>query len=328
MKLGEISQIDNYYNKAKSEIKNLLLVDKSNQDSYALLGECCFALKEWEECYNSFYKAEEILRTLYKYKFHDSINTYIPIDTVRLIYYLRIQGEAKTKLYNSDAAINYFTKAKELTKLDSVKKEFDNYLIWIYWDDGNIRASEIRDDIEFVYQTKNYKKAKDKYIKLLKILKTQHTKNEINWRIASIDYNFLNKDHAALGRMFRVIKKIKAELENNKLSSIYLKDYAAMCFSMAVKYYKKHNYRFAHIYFTQASKIEWERLGECYFQLALLSQANPTENIYNCKQALVSSQQLTPKKVSKIYKMLFDSYKSQGEFEIAKQYYYKLTSNL
>lgn len=324
LKQGEITQYPIFYTRAIDELNNFLLVDKSNPYIYEKLGECYYALGGWDKSYRFFHEAEKILKIVSIYKHETEQNNSIPVDTARWIYYLRRQGEAKAKLYDSDSAIYYLNEAKELSDSEPTKQQLQNILNWINWDGGNIRAAEIRDNILKIEDNHDYKKARAEYLKLLPILRTQNARNEINWKIASIEYNLLDRKKDALKRLFLVIQSITASDQSYKLHIIFLKDYAAMCYSVGMEHLSKNRFRLAYIYFNQASQIDWEHKGECFFQLAVLSRENPTEAVRNCTKALNYSEQLSENKIKQIYEMLAISYKRKGEFDMAHIYFQNL----
>ncbi len=321
MKHGDLSGENEYYRVAVEEINNLLLVDKSNADVYTELAECYFALGDWEKSYVNFKQAENVLQAISQFREIENPGSRVSVDTAKWVYLLRGQGEARAKLYDAEGAINYLTRAQNLIPSDQVKKQLDNYLAWIEWDDGNIRASEIRDEVLKLESAGEQKKAKQKYLELLNLLRTQRTKNEINWKIASIDYKYLNNELEAVQRLFGVVKNIDKNDLNLEVNQFYLKDYAAMCFSIGNKYYENKEMRLAYIYLRQATKVNWELQAKCYFQLALLSQSNPDETIRNCNFALKNRNQLSDDEVKQINQMLFSAHKQNGEFDLARKFF-------
>jgi len=323
VKQGEISHDTIYYTRAIEELNKFLLVDKSNPYIYEKLGECFYALRDWENSYRFFHDAEQILRIVAKFKYETNENATAALDTNRWIFYLRRQGEAKARLHDAEHAILFLGQAKELTSSNEIKQEFQDILDWINWDEGNIRAAEIRDEILQLEQVHNYKEARAQYLELLKILKTLEAKNEINWKIASLDYNLLGRKNEALKRLFQVIQNIRQGCQEGPLHKVYLKDYAAMCYSVGMDHVNNNNYRLAYIYLNQASEIEWNHKGDCFFQLAVLSRENPVVTIVHCNDALRYADQLSTAEINSIYEILAVSYKRKGEFDTANQYFQK-----
>jgi tetratricopeptide (TPR) repeat protein len=326
-RMGEINRNLNFYTKAIEELKNLLLVDKSNPYVYERLAECYYALQDWENCYLCFDKAEQVLLIVAKFKNNENKQYSASIDTARWVYYLQGKGEAKAKLYDSDLAITYLTRAKQMTHSTSNALQLQNYLNWIKWDDGNLKASELRDEAQRIEQAGDFKKAHSKYLELLEILTTQKAKNEIDWKVASIDFNHLSEKLEAIQRMFRFIQDIQKSGNINELNNVYLQDYAAMCYSIGVAYYNQNKYRLAYIYINQAAQFEWDHRGDCYLQLAILSEVNPRENIQYCQKAFTYPKQLSDESQKKIQKMLTVSFIRLGEFDLAQNYYQKFLNS-
>ena len=320
-RMGELSGNLTYYSAAIEELKNLLLVDKSNPYVYERLAECYYALKDWENCYFYFDSAEQILHIVSRLNNH---NNHASIDTARWVYYLQGKGEAKAKLYDSGLAITYLTMAKQMTGSAVKAQQLQNYLNWIKWDDGNLRASELRDEAQRIEQAGDYKKAHNKYLELLNMLTTQRAKNEIDWKSASIEFNFLGQKLAAIQRMYRVVQNIQKSGAVHELNAVYLQDYAAMCYSIGIDCYHQHKYRLAYIYINQAAQFEWKHRADCFLQLAILSEVNPSENIRNCLKAMVYSAQLSEENLRKIKNMLTVSYIRMGDFDMAQNYYQKI----
>ncbi|MDZ7342065.1 MAG: hypothetical protein ONB27_11975 [candidate division KSB1 bacterium] len=315
------------YHLALDELNNLLLVDRSNPLIYEKLAECYYALNDWQRSYQHFQQAEQILLIQAQFRTNIGAESSVAIDTTRWIYYLRSQGETKAKLYDAEQAIYYLNKAGELTRDEAVHEELNKYIRWIKWDDGNIRASELRDAVIKIEQQGDLRKARGQYLELLPLLKTLRARNEINWKIASIEFNSLKRKDAALRRMFQVVQQIQRQDQPDELNQIYLKDYAAMCYSVGLDYLRDYQFRFAYMYLDQASQYDWDHRADCYYQLALLSQANPAETIRNCKKALEFVAQLSADQVKKINKMLAISYLRMGQFDMAQSYYQTLTQN-
>jgi len=321
MMLGNLTSRADYYVTAVNELENLLLVDKSNPDVYTRLAECHYALGNWAKCDENFREAETVLHAVSQFKMIENPGAGNDVDTSKWVYLLRGQGEARAKLYDAEGATSFLTQAYELTDSETLRTELNNFLSWIKWDDGNIRASELRDEVHVLEQSADYKQAREKYIDLLNHLKTQRTSNEINWKIASIEYQHLNRQKDAVERLFGVLKNIPRDDPAVPDHERYRKDYAAMCFSLAMDYSKMNEMRLAYIYLRQASKIEWDYRARSYVQMALLSQSNPDETIRNCTFALSESQQLSSEEIYKIHQMLFYAHKQKGNYTDARHYF-------
>ncbi len=321
LKQGEITHQKVHYARASEELKRLLLIDKSSPYIYEKLGECYFALNDWENSYQSFHEAERVLELVAEFEQRPDTAPNAALDTNRLVYYLHRQGEAKVRLYDSESAIALLSRAMKLTNSSETKRQLQNILDWINWDDGNIRASEIRDEIRRLEADNRFKEARSQYLELLKMLRSNRAINEINWKIASIEYNTLGRKNEALARLFQVIQSIQHSPRNEQLHEIYLRDYAAMCYSVGIDYLNSNQFRMAYIYFNKSSQFEWDHQGDCFYQLAMLSRDNPVEAIRHSHRSLDFLSQLSQAKIRALYELLAISYRRMGEFENANKYF-------
>jgi len=322
MLLGKISGDLNSYLYAIQELIDFLQYEKSKDNIYSLLAESYYAVGDWKNAFENFYYAQQVLEKTAIFQEHSSS---IQLDTTKLVYYLQQQGDCKTKLYDDQSALQLLANALKLTTATQKKKEIHKYITWINWDDGNILAVEKRDYIYDLYYKKKYKKANSEFKKLLKILKTQRTKNQINWKIATIDFTILNKKNEGIERLFRVIKSIPPENIADSTALLYLTDYGAMCYTLGGDYLDKKKNKIAYAYFKQGAQINWEKRGECYFRLAKLSQTDSDETIKNCQLALTYKDYLSGQIINQTYELLVDAYKRNGNFKLARQYYNSLT---
>ncbi len=321
--LGKVAQEDDYFEQAVNELNKFLEFEKSQHNIYALLAECHYSLKNWEQAYTNFKKAQHVLEQTAI--FQSASRESVKLDTSLLVYYLEQQGDTKAKIYDDSSALNLLSQALQLTKSATKRKHIQNYIDWINWDDGNIRAVEKRDYSYQLYHEGKYKKASKEFKKLLKALKTQRTRNQINWKIATISFSVLNKKNDGIQRLFTVVKNIPVESRTDSTAMIYLTDYGAMCYKLGMDYLKKKDYKIAYAYFNQASKIDWEKRAESYFQLAQLSQSDSEETIKNCQNVLAYEANLSEPTMKKTYQLLVNAYKRNGNFDLARNYHTKLS---
>ena len=320
--IGKLTQEDEYFEHAINELNKFLEFEKSQHNIYALLAECHYSLQNWEQAYANFKKAQDVFEQTAIF-----LSAYRPVklDTSLLVYYLEQQGDTKAKIYDDSSALNLLSQALQLTRSEKKKRFIQNYIDWINWDDGNIRAVEARDYSYQLCREGKYKKARKEFKKLLKILKTQRTRNQINWKIATISFGVLNKKNDGIQRLFTVVKNIPVKNRSDSTSMVYLTDYGAMCYKLGLNYLKKKDYKIAYAYFNQASKIDWEKRAESYFQLAQLSQFDSEETIKNCQNVLAYEAILSKPTLKKTYQLLVNAYKRNGDFDLARDYYTKLS---
>ncbi|HEX9975493.1 MAG TPA: hypothetical protein VGD14_25810, partial [bacterium] len=196
---------------------------------------------------------------------------------------------------------------------------------WILWDDGNIRASEIRDRADSLSSfCKNYTESKSVYLELLPVLWTKRTKDEINWKIAQLDFNYLDHKFDGVGRMYLVIKHTAMDsISGAPIDSAYKRyfnSYGAMCFTMGVDYYDKDRL-IAYMYLIQAAETNYDQRARAFLQLAGISQFDPHETISLCLKTMEVVDDLSVDETQILYQLLHSSYRKLGDFDKAKEWF-------
>ena len=143
---------------------------------YSQLGNIYFKLGEWQKSFDRFEQAKYVLKNIAIFSlknpevYFDRIED-VPVDTTRLVYFLSYQAECKIKLYEAAPALALLREARKLTPNNEYKKRFKKRIEWILWDEGNIRASEIKDRADSLLIEKEYETAKTTLLELLPLLR-------------------------------------------------------------------------------------------------------------------------------------------------------------
>lgn len=331
--MGDRIQNALHYQKAIDEINHLLCVKKDRFSDYYRLGRYYRDLKRWDKAYETFKKAEDILRKTILLsgqihnpeKYFDSPDT-VPVDTLFLFQLTIFQAEARRNAYMGKEALELYRKALTMAPTTEWRENIENEIDWINWDDGNIRASEVRDSAWVYYSEQKYESAKSVYLKLLGLLKTQRTRDEIDWRIARIDFHRLGNQMEGIVRMRQVYESVSQDsvtLTTNPLNKQYIDDFGTLCYVLGQQYLDGEDKLRAYIYFTQASEVPWYGRSKAYLQLASLSQYDPKETIRLCELALKERQNLKTSEMRTVATLLSDSYTKEAEFKLAKEWHRK-----
>ena len=330
-KTGDIAFID----QAIEQHRQIIRLKRGLRESYVALGELYFIRKQWSKAFENYRKAAEILEksAIFVQKdptFYFDRLTEVPFDTSRMVKYLFRQAECKIHLYEPQPALALLRKARKLTPDPRLKDRFKSKIKWILWDDGNIRATELRDQAFATFNNRQYENAKIDLIKLLDILWTQRTKDEINYRIAQIDFSYLKNEGDGVARLFQVIKHSKRDsltgAAADSMCQQYFDSYGKMCFKLGSDYLDK-NLTYAFIYFMQAANIVYDEQPKAYIQLAALSTFKPRESIKLCKKALEKINYLDDVSREALYGTLYEAYRKLGDFSEARKWFDKSQSN-
>ena len=332
-KLGERYPDQNFYQKAADEMEHLLAAKKDLRGYYYSLGDCYMKLHQWEKAYQNFVEAENILRkiTLMSDKVENPEQYFdhpemVPLDTLNLYFYIVSQAKAQTRAYKGKEALSLYRKALTMVPDIDNEDQVKNTISWIDWDDGNIRASEVLDSARTFAGEQNFKDAKSVYLKLLGMLWTQRTSNEINWRIAGIDFDRLGNEGEGIMRMRDVYEALpgdSATFAANSKNKYYMGEYGRMCYEWGLKFFQGGDKLRAYVYFTQAAAVEWYGRPRAHLQLAQLSHFDPRETIRLCELALDERENLEIPGLRKIAELLSDSYRKEAKFKLAREWYKK-----
>lgn len=322
------------YEDAVITLKSLIQVNKSEPDLYFRLGINYFFLKKWPEAYENFKKAEEmLLKTAFfdmdsfpsdSVKFVKKMNS-VQVDTTQLFNIIYFQADTEAKMYKAQVALSSLERALRIAPSQKEIDEIMDYIKWINWDDGNIYASEMNDFYSNLYMKGKYEEAAKGFKKLLKKLKTQRAKDQVNWTIATLEFQHLNQKEAGIERLMKTIKRTRKDQKGAPIDTTYRRyfsDYGIMCHNMGIEHLNK-NPKIAYTYFQQAVTIDSPIRGKSYLELAKLSRNNPLETIEKCHIALKPLNNLSVDDQIQAYQLLVEGYKKQGKIEKAKEFFMK-----
>jgi len=332
-KLAERLSDRNYLIRAAEELERVVFVIKGQQALYYDLGEIYFKMGDWKNAFKNYDLAKNALRKLAIFSIPDPKSYFnriseVPVDTNRLVIYFYQQAICKTKLYEAQPALALYREVKAITPGPELKEIFEQKIQWILWDDGNIRASEIKDNGDTLrILDKNYSAAKKVYLEsLLPILWTKRTKDETNWRIALIDFQHLGNRAEGVQRLFYVIKNSAVDsLTGAPLDSNYVRyydNYGNMCFNLGNEFFEKDKL-IAFIYFQQAAVTKYNEQGKAFLRVAQISLFDPYETINLCKKAMDYLNELTDDEKAILYEVMHKAYRKLGDFESARYWFEK-----
>lgn len=336
--LGNVYQLLAKHNLARSNLEkaaeifeNLVRLDRSKPFLYAKLAETYMSLKQWDRALANFRRAEQVLRVTAPFNVPDSqpLNPKTvasALDSANLFLYVYYQGDANIRMYRADSALFHLERALPLARKAEDREAVVRTIGWINWDDGNIRASELRDSLATLVDEKKYATAAQGYEYLTSILRTGRARREIQWRLALLEFSSLNKEEQALRRMKRVVDYYRNALNAHgdpadSLKNAFYKDYGTMCYNRGLYAAKQNKMRVAFAYFQQAAAVPWPQRAKSYLQIAKLSINSPKQAVAAAKAALEDRDQLTTEEVLATLEIMTESLKKVGLFDEAKKFY-------
>jgi hypothetical protein len=241
-----------------------------------------------------------------------------------MFLYLYYQGESYIRLLEADSALMVLRRAVDFSPTPESRAAAENNIKWINWDDGNIPASEKRDSLFAQMDAGKYADAAKGFRKLLPDLRTTRTRREIGWRLATLEFNYLQHEEEALHIMQTVVQargRDSLAVVSDSLYQKYIDSYGAMCFNQGQKMLAAKKFAVALTYFQQSSLLPWSYRAKSYLELGKLAVNDPPRAENLVKHALKLSQQLDRKDEMAALELATQSLKRQGKFDEARQYF-------
>ena len=283
----------------KDAIQTLMKVldhDKGVASVYKGIANSHFILGEWKKAYEYFYKAHQIyvITSIFENPKPDTSERFkqgnIPFHVKPDEYYdyLYMKGRAEIKVHEADSALATFEKALYLAPSKEDSSSI-NYLVkeWILWDDGNIYAAEQKSIIIDSLNQGNYEWAKQAFIRLIPQLKTKKARDNISWRLARVEYPFLDQAEDAADRLYNLVMNADTNKEKtniykppaDSLYKVYFKDCGTLLFGLGNKYRDEGFHQKAKQFFVKDTTFEWSGRGKVFLPLSQLVTLDVPENI-------------------------------------------------
>ena len=308
--------LDKNYARAIEILERLTRIEKGEHELFRLLGENYLAQKDFEKALQNLQKAQTILL---KTSFD------APPDTSLLFYYMYAQGDVYARMHDAVSSMKVFQVADKFARTEQEKGDVKNYLKWINWDGGNVRASEAWDKILNLEAAKDFEKTAKACEQLIPILKTSRAKFSVFHKLAVIEFEILGRKAQAVERMRQMYETLadgdfktrKEELQP------FLNSYGAMLFRLGVEARDKQEKKLALAYFNKASSFDWDQVPKAYMELVTLLWNDPEQAIKYGKLALAKNDMLSPQEATELLSLMVRAHKSAGLYDEARIFFEK-----
>ncbi|HHS12132.1 MAG TPA: hypothetical protein ENN03_00005 [bacterium] len=154
------------------------------------------------------------------------------LDTTLVFRSLYRIGEIHVRLYEAGHAFRYFENAYLYARTEEERTLLDDYLRWLRWGDGNIRAREYFEQAVNLESDGRLNEAMNQYQRVLAELTMEGPARwETQWRIARLEYT-LNPDSVqkAVDRLRAVVESVPKSSAGvaEEPYSLYVNDLAVM----------------------------------------------------------------------------------------------------
>jgi tetratricopeptide (TPR) repeat protein len=302
---ANIERPDLYYEKAVTVFNDMIGSEKGEHLLFYKLAECYYQLKNWGQALLNYREAEKILlsTTFYADSVLHEASSNDSMKNDFHFYYLYSQAVCLARMYKAQESLAVLKKAKEKAPSLERMKIADRFEDWLNWDNGNIHAAEEKNFILELIRKENYEESVSRFEKLKNQLSDPIAIDEIEWRIAGLEFNYLNKKQHACERLLQIIKKNeKSSYYPPQLVSTYEKyvtDCGIMHYHLGMDYIQSADYKKAQDYLEQGAKLNWYGNYKCQLELAKLNKHDPQISLEIIEQVLHDQINLTgPEKLA------------------------------
>ena len=188
-------------------LERLVRLEKGRHEFFSELASAYYSQENWQLAAVNYLKAEAALIDARE----TDVNAPEPgllsdQDSLTLFNYAYYYGETSAFTYNTNEAMNALSRAKTFAPGPAEVEIVDGVIDWIEWDGGNIRASELRDELALL-EGDNLEAAEDGYHDLMALLQTPSAKDEITWKLALVEAN-LKKNESAVTRLKALVDRL------------------------------------------------------------------------------------------------------------------------
>lgn len=313
------------HKKAIEVLEGLTRIEKGEHTLFARLAEAYYGIDDWQSAYANFAQAEMVLRSAAGLDFSAEPGGFqeTVLDTSALFYYVYYQGDTQIKLHDAARGLHNLNRALIYASTAQERADIQSYIDWINWDGGNTRAVELRDKYMALQEAGQYREAAKGFLKLIPRLTTRSAIDETVWRLAVLEFQFLERRNEGIDRLKHVVQQAQTDANGAPIDTTYRRyfnSYGIMCHNLGLENSKK-NRKVAFMYFQQAVAVDWESRAKSHLEIAKLSRNNPKAALKACKGALARPEQLDATEQMQAYQLMVESLKRTGRFEEARKYY-------
>ena len=224
--------------------------------------------------------------------------------------YRTFAGEAFVRTYQDRLALERFRQAQQYADAAEAA-EIGRTIDWILWDEGGIATAEYRDAAFSAESQARWDDARQAYLGGISVARTGKARDELSYRLALLEFQH--------GTRTDGLARMKALLETvPNVPDEYRENYGKMLFAYAQTLEQESDPRGALSYYLQSTKIGWSGQGTGYLEIARLAANDLDRAIEHAAKALEFN--LTNEQKKTAYRILEDSYRAKGNWEMMKRY--------
>jgi len=330
---AEIEKRDIYNEKAVTILENLVKHEQGEHIIFYKLADCYFHLEKWAQALRNYRQAGSVfLATITLHKNSSDLDYLVKKTVDNEIYfsYLYSQAVCLARMYRAKEALSVIKQAIAAAPSIEKRKIAERFEDWLNWDNGNIQAAEQKSQILQLIDAGKYSEAVSSFEILKNQLSDQFAIDEIQWRIAGLEFKFLNKKKQACNRLLSIIKK-NERVPYYPPSLIdtynkYVTDCGVMHFHLGMDHIQRSEYKAAKKYLEQGTEIDWYGNYKCQLELAKLNKHDPNISLEIIEQVLQVQSELTVSEKLAALEIKLSALKKLGpkHFEESQKIYHQI----
>ena len=303
-------------------LERLTRLEQGRHELYSELAAAYYSKEDWPQAALNYGKAEAVLFGARETDVNAEVpGALSPDDSALVFNYAYYLGESSAFAYDAAAATVALERARVYASGPTEEDVVDSFIEWMSWDDGNIRASELRDELAAL-EIDDIAAAEAGYLDLLPMLNTQPARDEITWKLALVEAN-QGKTEQAVGRLKPIVDRTRRLDDGSSEDpdfARYFDSYGALCYNLASENLREtRNKRNALTYYLQSASIAWENRALAYLEVAKILQNNTQEAIGYAEKGLAANPDDSNKK--EIYALLVSLHRRAGNQQEARRYF-------
>lgn len=305
--------------RAVTTLEKLARLTPDQHGVFAMLANNLYHLGEWQRAADHYRRAADVYLASYDL----AGDEHPALDSALVFGYVRAQADMHVRMLDATGAAAAFARALGFAATTADSAYVRGELAWMAWDDMNIASVVARDSLAALAQAGALAAARDGFHALRATLSAAGAIDEIDWRLAIVDYN-LGAGEAAAERLHALAGRIPqgpAGTPRDSAAQRYLDDYGTLCLNLGRQaLLERRDNRTALKYFEQAARIGWDGRAAAHLESALLLQSNVPEALGRARHALTGEATLTTAQRLDLYRLLIGLYRRSGDFDQARHF--------
>ena len=261
--------------------------------------------------------------------YEDSLNAESPRYTRYLYSRMYRRATIEENQNRVDAALISLEHLLAIAPENQIKRLIAKY-DRLSWDDRNVPASNKKIEAIRLTNDEQPEAAYEIYKEIIDSLNTRSARNEINYRMARIEYFDLKLRYQALNRLWGILKNAPLDSSGSFCDSSYVsyqKTYATMCYSQGIHELQLEHLRAAFIYFSKASESAGPYQARAFYYLTRIvssaqrSVQHAQRTIEYGNRAWSLRDELANGYQRNLALLISLAYRESGEFDEALEWY-------